>query len=588
MQLVGIGIAKSPWNSLVTQLQKQVSHQLNSKLFDDSGLYSESETATKEFKDVPEEIVKLKPDWILFSPGAFEAPEVCLKILEELQNKSEKNVRYVMVIDDLHHDISALLELQPVIELVNKMQFKLSAPELLLTHHIRSFPRIRLDLEFETMDYSNYSGTLVRQSASDVPLNTLVPLKNIRKFETKNGDIAPEIWLQNFLQTQDKVVHPEQVVGILREKNGCYLFPGIPFNSIQNLKFGNTKIEHLIRQGECTLKNPPFKRFIANMKQEHKTWLKEKESSKIKMPPIYCLAKYQIVNALLKKLFREIGQTNVKLISAMNSAEELLKDSVRWLKLDDFPENNFNAGNIDWNNDLSQILAQLVNFVDLNDLQIDNNSAALPIPQVEFEILRKNLLSEEAELESTIRQSESANMLYAQEQDVLQKIASFSKLLLDALATSRSWEDTVESAQEITLPKMLLLCEDENLAADLNLKLTEVQRKLWINPYKFQQVEDLTQLNTIMIRSYLKPEALIITTAARIHLDNLCRQALEQSEKAETVFNEQNEKIKHAKTDLDLIQKNKQSLALRWLQVSLKQLIYRDRHLFQTIPDKAA
>ena len=133
-----------------------------------------------------------------------------------------------------------------------------------------------------------------------------------------------------------------------------------------------------------------------------------------------------------------------------------------------------------------------------------------------------------------------------------------------------------------------MLCEEENLAAELNLKLSKVQRKLWINPFKFQQPEDLTQFNTKMIISYLKPKNLIVTATARAHLENLCRQAIEQEEKAETVFNEQNKIIEHGITDAALLLKNKKNLALSWLYVSLKQLLYRDRNLFQTLPEKTA
>ena len=51
---------------------------------------------------------------------------------------------------------------------------------------------------------------------------------------------------------------------------------------------------------------------------------------------------------------------------------------------------------------------------------------------------------------------------------------------------------------------------------------------------------------------------------------------------------EQNEKIEHSKKDATLLLNNKKILALRWLYVSLKQLLYRDRHLFHTLPEKAA
>jgi hypothetical protein len=588
MQLVGIGFASSNWDSLVKQLQKQLPHQLNGKLFVDSVSATAAEISSKEFEYASAELKKLNADWVLFSPGAFETPEVCFKLLEELKNNSAKNVNYVLVLDDLSHDLSALLKLQPVLELVNKMQFRLSAPEMLLTHHIRSFPRIRLDNDFQTIDYTNHFGILVRQSASDVPLNTLIPLNNIQKFETENGDLAPEIWLQKFLGKQGKPALPERAVGILREAKGCYLFPGIPFNSIQRLNFENIKVEHLIRLDECTLKNPPFKRFIEQMKGEHKRWQKEHQQNKNIKAAVHGSGKYLIVNALLEKLFSEIGWTNVKLQTNTDSTLLPQKDTVYWLKLDESPEIKSKLCLIDWSADLQQILAALEDFVELNDLQIAENSAVLPIQKAEFVKMREYLLTEEKALESTIHQAESSQMLYEQERDVLQNINAFSKILIAALSKSTTWEDAAENAAEAKMSKALLLCEEENIAAELNLKLSKVQRKLWINPFKFQQPEDLTQFNTKMILSYLKPKNLIVTAAARAHLENLCRQAIEQGEKAETVFNEQNKIIEHTKTDAALLMKNKNNLALRWLHVSLKQLLYRDRHLFQTLPEKAA
>ncbi|MCS5546882.1 MAG: hypothetical protein NZ867_08780, partial [SAR324 cluster bacterium] len=298
---------------------------MNSTLFGESLSDSAAGIRSKESPDTAEGIVKLKPDWILFSSTAFETPETCIKLLQEVQNRSKKNVRHLMAIDTIYNDFASYLKLQPVFELVNKMQFKIYDPELLLTHHIRSFPRIRLGTDFKTMDYTDNSGTLVRQSPSEVPLNTLIPFKNIQKIETENTKLAPEVWLHDFLLKRGSVAHPEQVVGILREEKGCYLFPGIPFNSIQSLKFEKTKIEHVIRLDECTIKNPPFKRFIESMNQEHQTWLnKKKEYSKHASTPIHCLCKYSIINALLKKLLKEIGHTNVKIITEMSSSEQVL------------------------------------------------------------------------------------------------------------------------------------------------------------------------------------------------------------------------------------------------------------------------
>ena len=589
MQIVGIGFASSNWDSLVKQLQKQVSHQLNGKLFVDSVSNVETEITTKEFDYASEELKKLKADWVLFSPDAFVNPEVCLKLLEKLKNNSKKNVSYVLVLDDMSHDLSGLLKFQPVLELVNKMQFRLSAPEMLLNHHIGSFPRIRLDNDFQTMEYTNHLGIMVRQSASEVPLNTLVPLNSIQNFKTNNGNLAPEIWLQKLLRKQVKIALPNRVLGILREAKGCYLFPGVPFNSIQRLNFENIKVEHLIRLDECNLKNPPFKRFIEDMNGDHKTWLKGiQQKKKIKSAAVYGSGKYMIVNALIEKLFSEIGRTNVKLHTKITSAHVAQKDSVYWLQLDESPEIKNKSFLIDWSTDLNHILEPLKNFVDLNDLQIENNSVPQPLQKTEFEKMCKYILAEEKSLENTIQHAESSQMLYKQERDVLQKINVFSKMLIKALTESTSWEEATENAAELKKTRALLMCEEENIAAELNLKLSKVQRKLWINPFKFQQPEDLTQFNTKMLLTYLKPKTIIVTPDGRTHLEKLCQQVIEQGENAETVLNEQNEKIEHSKTDAALLIKNKKSLAVRWLHVSLKQLLYRDRHLFQTLPEKAA
>jgi len=587
MQLVGIGFARSYWISLIKRLQNQVSLQLNTELVGESNSVLKPGILSKESADITERIVKLKPDWVLFSASAFETPELCLNLLQEVQNISRKNLRFVLAIDEINPGLTILLKLQPVFELVNKMQFKISDPDLLLTHHIRSFPRIRLGNDFRTLDYTDNSGTLVRQSPSEVPLNTLIPFKNIQKIETRKAGTAPEKWLNNFLLERDSVAHPDQVVGILRETKGCYLFPGIPFNSILSLKIDKTKIEHVIRLDECSIKNPPFKRFIENMEQEHRLWLSaDKERAKRASVHIHCSCKYPIINTLMQKLLKGIGYNNFKLITEINNEELKQKKPDIYLKLNNFPDDKIRQKHIDWSKDLNQILEPLNHFIFLSDLKMENISAALPIHKIEFEEFRDNLLKEIKDAETKNQQAQSDQMLHTQERNILKKITPFSRKLLEVLSASRTWESAVELASKIKQPRAILFCENENVAAELNLSLTEVPRKLWINPFKFQHAEDLTQLNSKMTHSYLKPGTIIISASARTHLENLCRKALLESKQAETVLHEQKLHIKKIKANLELLQNKKNKSAFRWLHVSLKQLLYRDRHLFQIPQDK--
>jgi hypothetical protein len=318
------------------------------------------------------------------------------------------------------------------------------------------------------------------------------------------------------------------------------------------------------------------------MEQEHRSWLSaEKERAKRASVHIHCSGKYPIINTLMQKLLKEIGYNNFKLISEINNEELKQKNPDIYLKLNNFPADKIRQKQIDWSKDLNQILEPLNHFIFLSDLKMENISVALPIHKIEFEEFRDKLLKEIKDAETKNQQAQSDQMLHTQERNILKKITPFSIKLLEALSASRTWESAVELASKIKQPRAILFCENENVAAELNLSLTEVPRKLWINPFKFQQAEDLTQLNSKITNSYLKPGTIIISASARTHLENMCRKALLESKQAETVLHEQKMHIKKIKANLELLQNKKNETAFRWLHVSLKQLLYRDRHLFQ-------
>jgi len=589
MQLLGIGFAKTNWNFLVKRLQKHLSHQLDSYLFNDARLSLGVEISNLEIIDVSEKIKKLKPDWVLVHADFFKNPEVCINLLERLKNKSDKKLNFAMVIENFQHNLTPFLKFMPVFELVNNMKFKISTPDLLMSKNIKSFPRIRIDVQFKTMDYINNSGELVRNSPAEISPNTLISLKRIERIKTNSEELSPGKWLKKILFDKKNVLHAEQAVGILCEEKGCYLFPGIPFNSIKKIEFKKILVEHLLILNDCTIKNPPFKRFLRNMASQYQYWLKENEELSLqKRESIHCFIKQSLIKDVLANVFNEIGQSNIKIITEINSTKKLLKNSVNWLRLDSFPEEDLSDREIDWSLDASQIISPLSEFVDLNEIKFSNKSVYAPIQKLEFEKLKKNLLKEEKIVQNKIGKAEIDQMLYSQERDILQKLESLNKMLIKCLSTSRMWDETIEKASEIKLSKALLFCEEEILAAELNFKLTEVKKKLWINPLKFQKPEDLIQLNSKMVYSYLKPKTIIITPEAKIHLKNICAKFNDELCKAEEVFNNQKIQIDNAKTDLSLIRKNKKHLALRWLSVSFGKLLYRDRYLFKTLSKKIA
>ena len=288
MQLLGIGITRKNFNHIVKNLQNNLSHQLNSELFEDSRLSLVEGIEVKEIQNIISEIIRLKPDWIMFYPEFFKNSGICLKLIEGLKSVSAKTIHFVMVIEDLKQDINSFLKFIPEFELVNKMNLKLSKSELIFKRNIKSFPRIRLNSEFKKINYKNNFGELVTHSSGEIPMNLIISFKDIFKIQTNDGELKPKVWLEKILKKKGIAIHLKNVTSILCEKKGCYLFPGIPFNSILNIKFNKIRVEHLIHQDECKVKNPPFKRLIKSMDNEYQDWLKKKKYfSKEKYLPIY-------------------------------------------------------------------------------------------------------------------------------------------------------------------------------------------------------------------------------------------------------------------------------------------------------------
>ena len=583
MQLVGIGFSSHDWNTVIKQLQIHISHQLNTKLYEVENSASETKNWLKDTENLSADISNHNPDWLLFTPREFESAENCLDLLDNVQKKSIKRVRLVMAIQTIQEELHSILKFNPTFELVNKMRFKISTPELLLNHHIPRFPRISLNSQFQTIEYISDSGSVLKQTPDEIPVNTLIPFKNIRNIQTKKDQLSPGQSIEMLLSERSNSVDPKQVVGILREAKACYLFPGIPFNSIKNITFDKTRIEHLIKLDECTENNPPFKRFIAGLLNENAGKHKQKKATvKQSAPQILCLCRYSIISNLMKKLLKGIGYVNAVTVEEISPEDDNLKDSEVLLKLHDCNLPDFKGQIFDWRKELDQILEPLSQFVFLNDMKSAGNTEPLPIQRAELVGLKEKLMGKEKAALTMNMHAESDQLLYSQEYDVLKKIEPLATMLSDALSTSTNWESADKDVSEIKLRRALLLCEDENDASEMNFKLTHVQRKLWVNPFSIQKPEDLNQLKSKIIRSYLNPGALIIKPAALKHLKKICLQTKQECKNAEKAFNRQKEILKKTKSELKMIQSKKNKLALSWLETNLKELLFRDLQLLHS------
>ncbi len=581
MQLFGLGFSSDDWNILISQLQKHISHPLNTKLYEVSNS-AETKNWLKDSENISSEILNHNPDWLFFSSIKFESAKHWLELLDNLQINSAKGINLVMVIKSIEDELYSILTLNPIFELINKMRFKISAKELLLNHHIPRFPRIELNGYFQSIEYISDSGSVLKNNLEEIPLNTLIPFKNIRKFHTNQDQLSPDNSIKMIMREQSKISDPKQVVGILRENKGCYLFPGIPFNSIKNITFDKMSIGHLIKLDECSLNNPPFKRLILELLKEN-VGINKKKNVKVKKSTlqILCLCKYSIINSLLTKLLKEIGNVKLVTVEEINPEDDYLKDFDVLLKLQDCKFIDFEGQILDWSKEFDLILEPLSQFVLLNDIESKIKKKPLRLQKTELMDLKEKLLKNEKAAETINMHAERDHLLYSQEYDVLKKLESLVVLLSDALSTSTKWVNAEKNAHKIKLQRALLICEDENDASEMNFKLTQVERKLWFNPFSIQKSEDLVQLKSKIFRSYFNPCSLIIKPAALKHLKKICIDTKQECKNAEKAFKNQKEIVKKTKLELKLIQIKKNNLALSWLENNLKKILFRDLKLLK-------
>ncbi len=581
MQLIGLGFSSDHWKILVRQLQKHISLQLKTKLYEVPNSKSEKKNWFKDAENLSKDILNHNPDWLLFSPIKFKSAKDWLTLLDNLQLKSTKKINIVMVIQSFQDEFHSILTFNPFFELVNKMRFKISAKELLLNHNIPRFPRIPLNGYFKSIEYISDSGSVLKNNLEEIPLNTLIPFKNILKIHTNKEKFSFENSIKMILSEQRKITDPKQVVGILSERKGCYLFPGIPFNSIKYITFDKTRITHLIKLDEYSENNPQFKRLIQGLLKENAE-IKKNKNAKIKKYTLHilCLCRYRIISSLMTKLLRGIGYVKLVTVEEINPEDNNnLRDFDVLLKLQDCNIIDFKGQILDWTKELEHILEPLSQFVLLNDIKSIFNKEPLIFKHTELIDLKEKLLKNEIATQTLKMHAESDHLLYTQEYNVLKNIEPLVNLLSNALSSSINWEKAEKNASKIELQRALLLCEDANDASEMNYKLTKVERKLWLNPFKIQKSEDLSQLKSKIIRSYFNPCSLIIKTAALKHLKKICLQTKKEFKNSEKTFQNQKEIIKKTTSELKMIQTKKNNLALSWLENNLKKLLFRDLQL---------
>ena len=575
MHLVGIGFTPEYWEELVHSIRKQSPDETL------VGTLLSTETVEPEQIEVlGDQISDSHPDLVFFNLLALENTHDWRNFLTRTQSNCEDQLKWVLVIEREQEELSMLVKLKPEVELINGMRFPVNDPGLFLNRHIRSFPRIRLNSSVQTLEFLNGNSGTLRQRPSEIKSNTLIPFSDLRHVETPKGDLHPKEWLDEFLQSRPKPVHSDQVKGILRESKGCYLFPGIPFNSITSIHVEGAKIHHVLRSGHFNLNNIPFKRMIEEVREE---WMEmarvpEAMATKRQKISICCLGEVPVLNSILRIQLGELGYRRFSETTRLEPGSHELDPAMVWLKLSEFTGTLLKGTILDWSSDMRRFLKPLKRFVDLQTLDLSGTITSSPLMQIELEKQSLDLLRREKKLESERKLANNRLLLHSQEKKILEKAEKVSQILLQILNQYCPWENAAQLKLD-QVNHLLLFCEEEMSAAQMNYELQHVQRKWWINPHQFQQPEHLQKLDPVSLKRYFEEGVTLATEVSVQHLLSLCETLSSGVETSSAMLEEQHLILENSKRELEKIRTRKSQLALHWLYVSLKQLLVRDLHL---------
>ena len=575
MHLVGIGFTPEYWEELVHSIRKQSPDETLV-----GTLLSTEAVEPEQIEVLGDQISDSHPDLVFFNLLALENTHDWRNFLTRTQSNCEDQLKWVLVIEREQEELSMLVKLKPEVELINGMRFPVNDPGLFLNRHIRSFPRIRLNSSVQTLEFLNGNSGTLRQRPSEIKSNTLIPFSDLRHVETPKGDLHPKEWLDEFLQSRPKPVHSDQVKGILRESKGCYLFPGIPFNSITSIHVEGAKIHHVLRSGHFNLNNIPFKRMIEEVREE---WMEmarvpEAMATKRQKISICCLGEVPVLNSILRIQLGELGYRRFSETTRLEPGSHELDPAMVWLKLSEFTGTLLKGTILDWSSDMRRFLKPLKRFVDLQTLDLSGTITSSPLMQIELEKQSLDLLRREKKLESERKLANNRLLLHSQEKKILEKAEKVSQILLQILNQYCPWENAGQLKLD-QVNHLLLFCEEEMSAAQMTHELQHVQRKWWINPHQFQQPEHLQKLDPVSLKRYFEQGVTLATEVSVQHFLSLCETLSFGVETSSAMLEEQHLILDNSNRELEKIRTRKSQLALHWLYVSLKQLLVRDLHL---------
>ncbi len=578
MQVIGYGIAPEDWTGLLQGLREALPDlQIQGRSVE------RGPQTPDEVREASVLLMQEPPSLLALRISAFASAEEAVAFVRQMQFRVGNSLTTLLLASPEAAELSDLLKLAPEVQLSNGFRCTLTDPSLLLSHHIRRFPRIRVNGEIRKLVLRK-GGPFAGAVAPDaLPLNQPLPLTAIESVETASESCEVEQWLRPFLDLQPQAVRFSQIRGILREEQGCFLFPGIPFNAITSLSVEDVTIPHLVRPGGFQPNAFPFQRLVDALKAAEASHKPEPLTTPQNFEdPVRCLGALPVLNELMESVLQRHGYRDVASLSELPNGRHNLESGLIWIQLTSFPNAAVRGLTLDWKEDLRDVVTLLEAHAETLQLHPPKLVWGSQLSRIELDQQLATLERKEKQLGREQQLSRNRELIYTQEAQVLQKALRQSQRLETLLQEARDWNEASEHPESFRHSQALLLCEEEDEASEMMRQLLHVDRKRWLKLEDFPDPESLARLGDAGMPTADSECGVFTTPEARTQWEILLHATTQAAEHAQSVRREQANTQERLKLELEGLAIQRGKLVVQWLHGVLLRLLKRDQNRLRT------
>ena len=546
VKIIAMGLEPKIWETFFATMRNGVSESSFSAM----AFTSRQEMTFLATEFFPTLWNREKPDFLLCGTKDNGQSLIHTDFLHALPSQGSDKAEKVLVLDSLEKGIRNLLTNfgQLEVRLENGSAFTFSDSACLVRSFPADFPKVPVHDLAGIVRLKKTKGQEIR--LLDLPFGTLLGFDEIEVLLHGADLRRPKDWLKAVAK-QHGLKRIPPTVGLIREKNGVFLFPGVPFHRIQGLRVDGIEFSHVVETKRLTADADQFVSFLGAVNdvaevQEaafHDHNLRLRRAELLTEIPIICGGSNIPLRETMAALLNRRGHQRC---FSLNSLEDgLLKEPALLLKLDAWREYKPTVQVhepllMDLAKEVVDGLRPLEGLLAGRKLVFQPPPPSLPEISPESFSQRKKRLADRAKKAAKAMKEEGRRHALLKQEVQVQETA-YSKLteLLEAEEAVQVWDGTLPD----NIHQALLFSHDKEEAGAVLQALSKVAKKRWFDLSDYTSADRIQSLSLDEVNHYREQGVILITSSSQNRLAAL--------------RNEIEEVLPHAKKSLEQCEREK-------------------------------